>query len=111
MTTTANGGNGSILGVSERAARRRFSAEYKLGMLEEANRCTLGERGALLRREGWYSSHLLKAREQRPKGSMAALEQRVRFTRIAYGTPLGGDFEYADHVTVGICIENRRAIE
>ena len=35
----------------------------------------------------------------------------VRLTRIAYGMSLGGDLEYADHVTVGICIENRRAIE
>jgi recombination protein RecR len=35
----------------------------------------------------------------------------VRLTRIAYGMPLGGDLEYADHVTVGICIENRRDIE
>lgn len=35
----------------------------------------------------------------------------VRLTRIAFGMPLGGDLEYADHVTVGICIENRRAIE
>jgi recombination protein RecR len=34
----------------------------------------------------------------------------VRLTRIAYGMPLGGDLEYADHVTVGICIENRRDI-
>jgi len=37
-------------------------------------------------------------------------ESGVRLTRIAYGMPLGGDLEYADHVTVGICIENRRAI-
>jgi len=37
-------------------------------------------------------------------------EQEVRLTRIAYGMPLGGDLEYADHVTVGICIENRRAV-
>jgi recombination protein RecR len=35
----------------------------------------------------------------------------VRLTRIAYGMPLGGDLEYADHVTVGICIENRREID
>jgi len=111
MTTKANGGNGPNFEVSERAARRRFSAEYELGMFEEANRRALGERGDLLRREGWYSSHLLKAREQRSKGSLAALEQRVRLTRIAYGVPLGGDLEYADHVTVGICIENRRSIE
>jgi len=37
-------------------------------------------------------------------------ETGVRFTRIAYGMPLGGDLEYADHVTVGICIDNRRTI-
>jgi recombination protein RecR len=34
----------------------------------------------------------------------------VRLTRIAYGMPLGGDLEYADHVTVGRSIENRREI-
>jgi recombination protein RecR len=35
----------------------------------------------------------------------------VRLTRIAYGMPLGGDLEYADHVTVGRSIENRRPME
>ena len=35
----------------------------------------------------------------------------VRLTRIAYGMPLGGDLEYADHVTVGLCIANRREID
>ena len=35
----------------------------------------------------------------------------VRLTRIAYGMPLGGDLEYADHVTVGRSIENRREID
>jgi len=34
----------------------------------------------------------------------------VRLSRIAYGMPLGGDFEYADHVTVGRSLENRREI-
>jgi recombination protein RecR len=34
----------------------------------------------------------------------------VTLTRIAYGMPLGGDLEYADHVTVGICIDNRRTL-
>ena len=34
----------------------------------------------------------------------------VEITRIAYGMPLGGDLEYADHVTVGRAIENRRAL-
>jgi len=52
--------------------------------------------------EGDATAHFLSDR-LRPTG--------VRLTRIAYGMPLGGDLEYADHVTVGICIENRRAIE
>jgi recombination protein RecR len=34
----------------------------------------------------------------------------VRISRIAYGMPLGGDLEYADHVTVGRSLENRRDI-
>jgi recombination protein RecR len=51
--------------------------------------------------EGDATAHYLCER-LRPLG--------VRLSRIAYGMPLGGDLEYADHVTVGICIENRRAI-
>ena len=51
--------------------------------------------------EGDATAHYLSDR-LRPLG--------VKLTRIAYGMPLGGDLEYADHVTVGICIENRRAI-
>jgi recombination protein RecR len=37
-------------------------------------------------------------------------DQDVQITRIAYGMPLGGDLEYADHVTVGISMENRRSV-
>ncbi len=44
--------------VAEKAARRRFSAEYKRAVLKEAATCGPGEIGALLRREGVYSSHL-----------------------------------------------------
>ena len=35
----------------------------------------------------------------------------VSVTRIAYGMPLGGDLEYADHVTIGLSVENRRSID
>jgi recombinational DNA repair protein RecR len=34
----------------------------------------------------------------------------VRLSRIAFGMPLGGDLEYADHVTVGMSVENRRLL-
>jgi recombination protein RecR len=37
--------------------------------------------------------------------------QGVKLTRIAYGMPLGGDLEYADHVTIGASMEYRREIE
>jgi len=49
----------------ERARRRRFSAEYKLRILREADACSKpGEIGALLRREGLYSSLLTEWRRQ-----------------------------------------------
>jgi transposase-like protein len=50
----------------ERPVRRTFTAEYKRRVLDEADRCTgAGELGALLRREGLYSSHLATWRRQR----------------------------------------------
>jgi len=58
----------------ERPRRRRFSAEYKLRVLREAEACTeSGEIGALLRREGLYSSHLSRWRKQRAAGALEAL--------------------------------------
>lgn len=51
--------------------RRRFSAAYKQRILEEAERCSEpGEVGALLRREGLYSSHLTRWRAQRRAGQL-----------------------------------------
>ena len=52
--------------VSEKAKRRRFSAEYKLRIVREADACKGdGDVAALLRREGLYSSHLSSWRRQR----------------------------------------------
>ena len=60
----------------ERARRRRFTAEYKLRILREADACGKpGEIGALLRREGLYSSLLTEWRRQRERGSLAALDR------------------------------------
>ncbi len=65
--------------VRERAARRRFTAEYKLQVLREADQCAgLGELGALLRREGLYSSHLTTWRRQRELGALVALAPQKR---------------------------------
>jgi len=60
----------------ERPKRRRFTAQYKLRILKEADTCTKnGEIGALLRREGLYSSHLTAWRGQRDKGALAQLSR------------------------------------
>jgi len=64
--------------VVAKAERRRFSAEYKLRILEEAEACSSGELGALLRREGLYSSHLTTWRRQREAGQLAGLAPKRR---------------------------------
>jgi transposase len=57
-----------------KAQRRQFSAEYKRQILQEAEACTTpGEVGALLRREGLYSSHLASWRRQRERGELQGL--------------------------------------
>jgi len=59
--------------------RRRLTAEYKIGVLREADGCIRpGEIGALLRREGLYSSSLAAWRKQREKGELEGLWQRNR---------------------------------
>ena len=58
----------------EGAKRRRYSAQYKLGIVREADACSEpGQVGALLRREGLYSSLLSEWRKQRDAGSLEAL--------------------------------------
>jgi transposase len=66
----------------ERASRRRFTAAYKLSIVREADACSKpGEIGALMRREGLYSSHLGKWRVQRDAGALGALEPKPRGPR------------------------------
>jgi transposase len=65
--------------VVPQAKRRQFTAKYKLRILEEAERCTeRGQIGELLRREGLYSSHLSKWRQQRARGQLEGLTPRKR---------------------------------
>ena len=65
--------------VKAKAERRQFSAEYKRRILEEADACTEhGQIGALLRREGLYSSNLINWRKQRAEGSLKALSPKKR---------------------------------
>ncbi len=62
--------------VPQRPTRRRFTVDYKLRILDEADACAEARQiGALLRREGLYYSHLTKWRQQRVAGGRAALAQ------------------------------------
>lgn len=65
--------------VNEKAVRRQFTAQYKLKILAEAERCTEpGQLGELLRREGLYSSHLANWRRLREQGSLSSLAPKQR---------------------------------
>ena len=73
--------------VTEKAARRRFSLEYKRRVLKEADACGAGEIGALLRREGLYSSHLSVWRSARERGETAGLTPKKRGPKATPSDP------------------------
>jgi len=64
--------------IRPRAARTQWSARERLRILAAADACPAGELGALLRREGIYSSHLSRWRRQRAEGELAGLEPKRR---------------------------------
>ena len=66
--------------VPAKAKRWHFAGEYKRRILREADKAAgnLGEIGALLRREGLYSSHLITWRAQRERGEVAGLSPKKR---------------------------------
>ena len=72
-----------------KATRRRFSAEYKLKILREAEAGTQpGETGALLRREGLYFSNLRTWRAQRQAGELGGLAPKKRGPAAQAKNPL-----------------------
>jgi len=75
--------------MPDRPKRRSFTAEYKLAILDEYDRCSgAGDKGALLRREGLYSSHIVEWRRARDSGALAGLGPKDRpVTR----NPLAGE--------------------
>jgi transposase-like protein len=88
--TTKLSGNGStplVGGVDTevsiaKAERRHFTAEYKLRIVREAEQCGPGGIGALLRREGLYSSHLTTWRRQLADGQLAGLAPKKRGPKV-----------------------------
>ena len=80
--------------VPEKPARRRYTAEYKLRILKEAEKCTkYGELGALLRREGLYSSHLKTWIKQREEGTLLGLAPKKRGRKAKPKNPLDDEVQ------------------
>jgi transposase-like protein len=74
--------------VTDKAAYRSFTKEYKARILQEVEQCERGELGALLRREGIYSSTLAKWRKQREKAMQQWLEPQQPGPKPAEPNPL-----------------------
>ena len=75
--------------VVAKPIRRQFTVEYRLRIVEEADRCTRpGEVGRLLRREGLYTSHLAAWRKARRSGSLQGLTPNNRGAKPAEHNPL-----------------------
>jgi transposase len=69
--------------VVPKAQRRQYTAEYKRQILEEYEACSEpGEKGAMLRREGLYSSHITTWRRQRERGELAGLASKKRGPKV-----------------------------
>lgn len=96
--------------VSEKPVRRRFTAEYKLRILREADRATeSGQLGALLRREGLYSSHLSTWRRQRDEGTLAGLTPKRRGRKANPDAPLIAENERLKRETQRLATKLRQA--
>ena len=79
----------AALEVPEKPQRRRFTAEYKIRILREVEACNgPGDVGALLRREGLYTSHVSAWRQQRDRGVLDALAPKRRGAKARLTDPL-----------------------
>jgi transposase-like protein len=93
-----------------KAMRRKFSAEYKLKVLREADACTKpGEIGALLRREGLYTSHLSTWRKQRRQGELGGLTPKRRGPSPKEKNPLAARVAALEKETVRLKARAERA--
>jgi transposase-like protein len=96
--------------VAAKPRRRKFSAAYRLRILEEADRCQgTGEIGRLLRREGLYSSHLASWRKARRAGSLAALSPKKRGAKPKARNPLEPKVRQLEAKVVRLEVELEKA--
>lgn len=94
--------------VTAKAKRRRFTAEYKRKILKEADACDRGELGALLRREGLYSSHLVEWRRARENGELAGLAPRKRGPKAQATDPLAEKLAAVERENARLKAENAK---
>ena len=88
-TTDSEDAKPTATEVAAKARRRRFTAEYKRAILAEADACKeFGALGALLRREGLWSSHLSVWRAQRMRGELMGLTPKKRGPKTKVKSPL-----------------------
>ena len=98
-----------IIGT-EGPVRRRFTAEYKLRILHEADRSTAsGQLGTLLRREGLYSSLLSTWRQQRAEGTLAGLTPKRRGRKANPDAPLIAENQRLTRETQRLAAKLRQA--
>jgi transposase len=80
--------------VPSKTRRRKYSVAFKKRILDETDQCeNQGEVGALLRREGLYSSNLTTWRRQREEGTLAGLKPKKRGRKANPETPLRKELE------------------
>jgi transposase len=95
--------------VTAKATRRRFTAEYKRKVLQEADACTeSGQIGALLRREGLYSSHLVTWRAARKRGELEGLEPKKRGPKVKEPNPLARELAAMERENARLKAENAK---
>ena len=73
--------DGGVAPRADRPKRRTFTVEYKAAVLAEYDAADRGERGAILRREGLYSSHIVEWRKAAEGGATSALGPKTRDRR------------------------------
>jgi transposase len=92
--------------VTTKATRRRFTAEFKRRVLNESDACARGELGALLRREGLYSSHLVEWRRLRDAGELSGLTPSKRGPKAAASNPLAAKLAEMERENARLKSEN-----
>src|SRR3954454_12400183 len=78
LRAVATADDGVVGPRAERPKRRTFTAEYKAAIVAEYDAAPDGEKGAVLRREGLYSSHVIEWRRAQAAGALAGLEPAAR---------------------------------